>query len=174
MRQEAICSNANSSKCFPRTSYLVYGLERLLHKAGGNSASASPWSEYKNDGKMVGKTDSIIKHSARCAWRISQGIIANCICVNCRFCHFVGLQKPTKTTIPTKLTSVMCSLVVQRLSSPHVQISRIFREQYSSEFSIHTMILLCDYYDITMLFKALHNTSKQNPLTAGAYCSPAE
>ena len=26
------------------------------------------------------------------------------------------------------------------------------------QFPIHTMILLCDYYDITMLFKALHNT----------------
>ena len=118
-----------------------------LHEARGNSASASPWSESTNDGKMVGKTDSIIKHSARCAWRISQGIIANCICVNCHFCHFVGLQKPTKTTIPTKLTSVMCSLVVQRLSSPHVQISRIFREQYSS----NPLSILCDYYVITMI-----------------------
>ena len=28
------------------------------------------------------------------------------------------------------------------------------------QFPIHTMILLCYYYDITMLFKALHNTSK--------------
>ena len=118
-----------AAACFFLTSYLVYGLERLLHQARHREAIGSPWSECKDDGKMVSETDSIIKHSARCAWRISQGIIANCICVNCRFCHFVGLQKPTKTTIPTKLTSVMCSLVVQRLSSPHVQISRIFREQ---------------------------------------------
>ena len=30
------------------------------------------------------------------------------------------------------------------------------------QFPIHTMILLCDYYDITMLFKALHNTSVES------------
>ena len=47
------------------------------------------------------------------------------------FCRFAETDKndnSDKTAIP----SVMCSLVVQRLSSPHVQISRIFREQYSS------------------------------------------
>ncbi len=41
-----------SSKCFPRTSYLVYGLERLLHQAGGSEASGSPWSSIEHNGEM--------------------------------------------------------------------------------------------------------------------------
>ena len=39
-----------------------------LCKAGDSDASGSPWSECEDDGKMVGKTDSIIKHSACCSW----------------------------------------------------------------------------------------------------------
>ena len=98
---------------------------------------------------MVSETDSIIKHSARCAWRISQGIIANCICVNCRFCHFVGLQKPTKTTIPTKPTFHRSCVRWWFSDYPcHMfRHSRIFREQYSS----NSLSILWYYYVITMI-----------------------
>ena len=39
-----------------------------LYKAGDSEASGSPWSGIEHNGKMVGKTDSIIKHSAYCSW----------------------------------------------------------------------------------------------------------
>ena len=46
------CPKNSSSKCFLRTSYLVHGLERLLHQAGRHKDRRSPWDSRTNDGTM--------------------------------------------------------------------------------------------------------------------------
>ena len=46
-------SKNSSSRCFLRTSYLVCGLERLLHEAGCCEASSSPWTEYQDHGLLA-------------------------------------------------------------------------------------------------------------------------
>ena len=70
------------SRCFLRTSYLVHGLERLLHQARRREASSSPWSECKNDGGLARKSNSTNCYREDYEGKVSQTNRLNVTTVN--------------------------------------------------------------------------------------------
>ena len=74
-----------TSKCFLRTSYLVHGLERLLHQRRRHEASRSPWNSRTNDGKMVVEISSICWYRTNWTRNLQKSDVKKCKCVKWRF-----------------------------------------------------------------------------------------